>query len=179
VDDKYDNWSAKVPCAIVDTFSTSVQQPREESGRFLNSKGGTEGKFALKYEVVIAIGVPRVIWFSGPWLGQAADETITFVSRLKEAFVDGEVLLADKGYRGDFEKFIVPISGHRYALPTEQNARNYLIYSARQSVERAIKRLRQFGIFHVVWRYSFSFHYACARSAAKLTNLFLLFEPLG
>ena len=89
------------------------------------------------------------------------------------------MFIANKIYHGDQFSFLLPLPGHRITLSNEDNAFNYLIYSARQTVERVICHLKIFGIFSGIWRYSFSFHAMCTHAAAKLCNLFLIFEPLG
>ena len=174
LDDKHVNWPYSVPSGIIDTFSTKVEQPKEESWEYLQGKNS----FGFKYEIVCSIGVPRIIWLSGPWKGAASDVTIAELSGVKEELKD-EALLADKIYRGDKISFIVPHSGHRYSLSEEKRAYNYLVYSARQSIERVIRRMKVFGIFHIVWKYSASFHALCTKVIGKLVNLFLIFEPLG
>jgi hypothetical protein len=128
-------WIFKVPSGIIDTFSCTVLQPREESWEFLRKAN----EYNIKYEVVMSIGVPRIIWLSGPWKGAAADSTISSLSGIKEILSEGEALLADKAYRGDKISFIVPFSGHRYVLSSEERAYNFLVYCARQSIERIIR----------------------------------------
>jgi hypothetical protein len=151
-----------------------VEQPRDESWRYLVGRN----TFGIKYEICVSIGTPRICWLAGPWMGAASDPTIAMQSNIKTMMLPNEALLADKIYRGDRLHFIVPLTGHRYALDQEERAYNYLVYSVRQSVERVIDRLTNFGIFHQIWRYSFELHQICTRVCAKLVNLFLNFEPL-
>ena len=159
----------------MDTFTVEVTQPHEESWHYLI---GTN-QWGIKYEIAVAIGVPRIIWISSPWRGAASDPTIATQSGILELIGDHESLMTDKIYRGDWFSFLLPLSGHRTSLSSEDNAYNYLIYAVRQTVERVICRLKIFGIFSGVWCYSFSLHALCTHAAAKLCNLFLLFEPLG
>ena len=159
----------------MDTFTVKICQPHDESWHYLI---GTN-RWGLKYEIVAAIGVPRICWISGPWMGNASDPTIATQSGILNEIRDGEVLMTDKIYRGDRFSFLVPLPGHRTSLPGEDNAFNYLIYCVRQTVERVICRLKNFGFFAIIWHFSISLHALCVHAAAKLCNLFLLFEPLG
>jgi DDE superfamily endonuclease len=127
----------------------------------------------------MAIGVPRIIWLSGPWKGVGADSTISCLSGIKEILDEGEMLLADKGYRGHDLEFITPVTGHRRFLSNQSNAYNYIVYSGRQSIERVIKRMRIFTVLHMRWRYSLELHRLVMKVIGKLVNLCFLFHPLG
>lgn len=111
-------------------------------------------------------------------MGAASDPTIAQQSKIKDLLLPNEAVLADKIYKGDRLHFIVPLSGHRYALDHEERAYNFMVYSVRQHVERVINRLTNFGVFHETWRYSFALHQLCTRVCAKLVNLFLIYETL-
>jgi len=97
---------------------------------------------------------------------------------LTDLLPEDERLLADKGYLNDPEHFICPVSGQSWNLDSEDRARNYMIYSARQSVERIFCRIKKFGFWNVPWRASIGLHGLCAKVIAKLVNYHLLFEPL-
>ena len=135
-------------------------------------------EFGVKFEIICSIGTPRIIWLSGPYKGAANDATISQMSGVKNLLV-GESLLADKSYKGDRISFITPLFGHRFTLDSGQNAYNYLIYSARQSIERVISRLSVFQIFNSTWHHSFLLLKKCVEICCKLINLFFIFEPLG
>ena len=151
-----------------------VEQPRDESWRYLVGRN----TFGVKYEICVSLGVPRICWLSGPWMGAASDPTIAQQSNIKDLMLPNEAILADKIYKGDRLHFIVPLSGHRYALDHEERAYNFMVYSVRQHVERVINRLTNFGVFHETWRYSFALHQLSTRVCAKLVNLFLIYETL-
>jgi hypothetical protein len=175
LNDRYEKWQFSVPCAIIDTTTFYVSKPRTQAWQYLVGRN----QYGIKYEVVCSIGVPRFIRVSGPYKGAASDATIPFQSGVLYDFQKNEALLADKMYRGNRMTFLSPISGHLFHLTCEERAYNYLIYRARQSIERIISRLKVFGIFHVTWRFSFSLHERVTFVCCKLVNLFLLFEPLG
>jgi transposase len=132
----------------------------------------------IKYEIGLSFGCPRVIWLSGPYKN-SHDATIVNTSTLKEKLQEGERVIADKSYRGSPKTFICPITSEKWTLPREDQTRNYMIYSARNAVERVISRIKNWGFLKTQWRYSIELHALCMKVACKLVNLFLLFEPLG
>lgn len=152
-----------------------ISEPKLSSWEYLC---GTD-KWCVKYEVCVSIGVPRIIWWSGPYKGAASDASIANVSGIKEKMKIGEKALADKIYRFDEDNFVCPVTGHRYALTEGQKEYNFLIYSARQTVERLIKRIRNGKFSKSIWRYDIDFHKLCFHAQSKITNLCFLFEPLG
>jgi hypothetical protein len=164
-----------VPSAIIDTFTVEVLQPVEQSWQYLYERH----RYGIKYEVICAIGNPKIIWLSGPWRGTASDPTIANQSGIKRLLHENEALLSDKIYRGDKISFITAVPGHTYNLDDEEKAYNHLVYSARNSVERLIHRITSSGIFQHVWKYSFRLHQRCMRSVARLVNFTLIYEPLG
>lgn len=133
----------------------------------------------MKYEVVISIGVPKIIWVEGPFKGAAADITIAKQSGVRRLLrLQEEAALADKGYRNDVISFVVPLQGHKKELKGDDAAYNYLVYMARQSVERVLKRLKIFHILKSIWKYSLTFHHYVVIACCKLTNFSLVFDPL-
>ena len=128
--------------------------------------------------MVCSIGNSRVIWFDGPWKSSVPDCSISRRSQLRVALPGDERLLADKGYRHDARYFICPVTGKSWTLDLEDRARNFMIYSARQTVERIFCRIKKFGFWTLPWRASIGLHALCARVIAKLVNFHLIFEPL-
>ena len=102
-----------------------VNQPHEESWQYLI---GTN-QWGIKYEITVAIGVPKIIWISGPWRGAASDPTIATQSGILVKIGRHESLMTDKIYRGDHFSFLLPLPGHRSSLPSEDNTYKYLIYA--------------------------------------------------
>jgi hypothetical protein len=170
---RFDNWNYLSPSCIIDTSKFQITRPHLCPWQY---KIGAN-VYAIKYEIVCSLGVPEIIWVSGPWKGCASDPTIAKCSGILAALQFDEMILSDKIYRGDSLNFIHPISGK--VLSYECKLYNYLIYSARQSIERVISRLKIFGIFSLIWRYSIDFHCIIFLTCCKLVNLFLLFERLG
>lgn len=164
-----------MPSGIIDTFTVEVLQPVEQSWQYLFEKH----RYGIKYEIVCAIGNPKIVWLSGPWRGTASDPTIARKSGIKSYLHENEALLSDKIYRGDRQTFLTAVPGHTYVLEDEEKAYNFLVYSARNSVERLIRRITSSGIFQHVWRFSFKLHKKCMKAVSKLVNFTLIFEPLG
>lgn len=164
-----------MPSGIIDTFTVEVLQPVEQSWQYLFERH----RYGIKYEIVCSIGSPQIVWLSGPWRGTASDPTIANKSGIKAHLHENEALLSDKIYRGDKRSFLTAVPGHTYVLESEEKAYNYLIYSARNSVERLIRRVTSSGIFQHVWRYSFRLHRRCMNAVAMLINFTLVYEPLG
>jgi hypothetical protein len=134
----------------------------------------------VKYEIVCSLGDSEIIWVSGPWKGAASGPTIAKHSGILQLIGMEEMLLADRIYRGDSLNFLYPVSGeHEFFLSRGERTYNYLVYSARQSIERVIERVKIFGIFHLIWRYDLKFHSDIVFTCCKLVNLFLIFEKLG
>ena len=128
----------------------------------------------MKYEVVCSIGKPRIIWFDGPWKVTVPDCTISRRSQLRVALSGNERLLADKGYINAPNYFICPVTGKSWTLNSEDKTRNYMIYCARQTVERLFSRIKKFGFWHIPWRASIGLHGLCARVTAKSVNFYFL-----
>jgi len=173
--DRYDKWNFPAPCAVIDTKTFQIWQPSDRSWQYLIGRN----TYGVKYELVCSIGVPRFIWCSGPYKGVASDATIPLQSGLLGNFSQHEALLADKIYKGNRNLFLCPLPGNYYSLSQEEKSYNFLIYSARQCIERMISRLTVFGVFQISWKYSFALHGLLVQTACKMVNLFLLFEPLG
>lgn len=143
VNDRKEQWPHRNPSCIIDCFKVRTLQPAVEPWQYYFLKG--EG-YGVKFEIVCSMGCPRIIYCSGPWRGAARDDTIAKYSEAKRFLEKGERLLANKIYRADTETFICPLPGTRSQLTDAENLRNYSIYSARQSVERLIKRDRNFAV---------------------------------
>jgi hypothetical protein len=143
LNDRWENWHLNVPSAIIDTWTSSIEQPDLESWQYYCPH---KKCYALKYKVLCSLGNPRICWLAGLFKEAANDATISHASGIKAIMQPNEAFLADKQYRGDPTTFICPASRHRYSLNDHDNQRNALIYSARQFVEQLIKQLRHFTV---------------------------------
>jgi DDE superfamily endonuclease len=174
LEDRKQGWPWKALSGIIDTFTCEVLQPQEESWEFCRSPN----HFTVKYEIVRQLGCLEL--FGSPVLGKELGLTqLLLLSGIKEMLGGEETLLADKGYRGEDNKisFICPTSGHRSVLPKGTNAYKYIVYSAPQSIERVIRRMRIFTILYMRWRFSLALHALVVKVLGKIVNLIFLFEP--
>ena len=123
--DWFVDWPHIVSSAMIDTFFCVIEAPELLRHEYYNLHYYGHG---LKYQVVIAIGCPRICALSLGFRGSASDVAIWKKSGVLEHMRDDEVFLADKLYRGDPSKFITPCPGKRNDLSEEDKARNFLIY---------------------------------------------------
>lgn len=66
---------------------------------------------AVKYEVGVCIRTGRIVWIHGPC--RAAEHDINVARQAFVSFLgDGEMAVADTGYRGEFRTIKTPDSGH-------------------------------------------------------------------
>lgn len=175
--DRFRNWTYRVLSAVIDTFFCHVEAPDIYPHEYYNPHYNGYG---IKYQIVIAIGVPSICDLSFSFKGLTSDGLMAQVSGIFEKMEENEAFLADKQYRGEPRRFIVPSSGHRTQQTEEDKARNYLIYRARQTVERVIKRLRIFRLLkQAPWRYSIELHEMCTKVICKVVNFLFIIEPLS
>jgi len=173
-EDRWDNWNHLVPSFLIDTTSVAIEEPYQYGWECHTA--GHKGTH-IKYQIVCAIGVPRVIDFIDPWPGAANDNTIS--ESIKDKMVFGEVGIGDKGYRHDKYSWLVPRPGRKVQQDKNDKTFNYKIHAVRQTVERLIKRIKTFNVIKVQWRWSIDLHIKCFKVICKLVNLALAFEPLG
>jgi hypothetical protein len=80
----------------VDGTDFSIQEPSPFNKKWMTPKLKCAG---LKYEVGISIFSGDIVWIYGPHRGAKADITI-FKKKLQQFLCKGEMVEADKGYRG-------------------------------------------------------------------------------
>jgi hypothetical protein len=131
----------------------------------------------IKYQIACAFGVLRIIDVTDPWPCAASDNTVS--QELKTKMLPGECGMGDKAYRTDRIHWLVPRPGRKATHTTGDLAYNYNIHAVRQTIERLIKRIKQFNVIKLPWRWSIDFHKKCFMVMCKLVNLTLLTEPLG
>ena len=123
--DHFCEWPHRVPSALIDTFYCHIKAPDVYPHKYFNPHYNGYG---IKYQLVVAVGVPAICHLSVPFKGLASDSLIAEVSGVYEEMEEEEAFLADKQYCGDPSKFVTPCSGHCTNLPDEDKARNFLIY---------------------------------------------------
>lgn len=105
----------------------------------------------LKYEIAVNWLTGRLHWVAGGVFGSIADITLTRFSGLLRHLVDGERLLADKGYEGE-PQIWTPFKGMPWELSPQESAWNALMNPPRTIVENAFWRLHRFRILSTTYR---------------------------
>ena len=175
--DWFRNWANCVPSAVIDTFFCHIEVPDVYPHEYYNPHYNGYG---IKYQIVIAIGIPAICDLSHSFKGLTSDVMVSEVSRIFEKMEEDEAFLADKQYCGNPRRFVVPSSGHRTQQTEEDKAWNYLIYQAKQTVKWVIKHLWIFWLLkQSPWRYSVELHEICTKVNCKIVNFLFLIEPLS
>jgi hypothetical protein len=104
LNDRYEKWNYSVPCAIIDTKTFVIQQPKDHSWHYVVGRN-TYG-----------------IDLFGPFIGAASDATIPVQSGTLQNFSNHEALLADKIYKGNQILFLCPLQGNYFTLTREEKA---------------------------------------------------------
>ena len=119
---------------------------------------------SLHYEVALAISTGDIVHINGPFpCGNYPDITI-FRSRLKQMLEDGEMVEADKGYRGEYYHVRTPVD---YEDDEEKRAKEK-IRSRQETVNR---RFKQFGALKQVFRHPIGVHRVVFESIVVLTQV--------
>jgi hypothetical protein len=157
--------------SIVDVTRVRIQKPKDNQRLFYSAKD----KFhALKFEVVVTISNPRIIWVNGGIPGSIADITIAR-EELLGLLDEGEKILADLGYRGREDSLWTPFLNPQLPKQVEMNHEHNRI---RQIVERLNQPLKVFDCLKSIWRHDHLFCTRCFNVIGRLTNLILERHPL-
>ena len=168
---RFDDCILENCCSVIDVTRVQVQKPKVNQGLFYSAKD----KFhPLKFEVVVTIANPRIIWVNGGFPGSKSDITIAREDLLTN-LAEGERVLGDLGYRGRENALWTPFLNPRFDQETGMNVEHSRI---RQVVERMNQRLKIFDCLKSVWRHEHLFLQQCFNVIAKLTNLVLISQPL-
>lgn len=118
----------------------------------------------LRYEVALAISTGDIVHINGPFpCGNYPDITI-FRQKLKRMLADGEMVEADRGYRGEYYHVRTPVDYH-----TEAEKRSKEKIRARQ--ETVNRRFKQFGALKQIFRHHIGVHRVVFESVVVLTQL--------
>jgi hypothetical protein len=85
-------------------------------------------------------------------------------------------VLADKGYQGSSFCFI-PYKGEN--LLEFQVATNLLIGKARITIERSIRRVKNYNCLRIAWRHELSLHPPTFRVCSEIANILMDYYPLN
>lgn len=120
---------------------------------------------AVKYEVGVCIRTGRIVWIHGPC--RAAEHDINVARQAFVSFLgDGEMAVADTGYRGEFRTIKTLDSGHfrsgrEYGEAAVARARHEAVNSRLKNKEVLVKP------FH----HDLRFHSSCFRAVAVIEEL--------
>lgn len=118
----------------------------------------------LRYEVALGISTGDIVHINGPFpCGNNPDITI-FRKKLKQMLRNGEMVEADKGYRGEYDHVRTPVD---YETEDERKSKSTLL--ARQ--ETVNRRFKQFGALKQVFRHNIMVHRVVFESVVVITQL--------
>jgi hypothetical protein len=162
------------PSCLVDTTFVPTRTPYLCPYFYYNVN---KHSYGLLYQVAVGLSFPvRIVDFSGPFKGSCSDVSI-FRSTLLPLLRERELVMCDKGYLAE-KRCWTPPKGKFQTLTREQKGKSIEVTKIRQVNERAIERLKEYGIMTKKWTLDFEFHGLCARCVAKLTQLQLFTNPL-
>lgn len=150
----------------VDGTDFRIQEPSPFSPSWYSHKFQGPG---VRYEVAISINGGDIVWTNGPFpCGSNPDITI-FRKGLIHMLEGGEMVEADRGYRGEPGRIRTPVD---YATPLEKQQKNL----ARARHETVNRRFKQFGILstrfrHYVSNDDLSLHKTVFESVVVITQL--------
>ena len=128
-------------------------------------KGWFSHKFngpALRYEVAVCIQSGEIVWFSGPHPAGKWTDLKIFRLALKYILQAGEMVEADRGYRGE-PLFIKTPSG-------DNDDQAKLVRSRHETVNR---RFKQWNCLSRVYRHHLTKHQSVFAAVASITQLSL------
>ena len=150
----------------VDGTDFRIQEPSPFAPGWYSHKYKTAG---VRYEVAVSINGGDIVWTNGPFpCGSNPDITI-FRQGLIHMLEGGEMVEADRGYRGEPGRIRVPVD---YATPIQKAEKN----TARARHETVNWRFKQFGSLsnrfrHRVSRKDLSLHKTVFEAVAVITQL--------
>jgi hypothetical protein len=144
----------------VDGTDFKIQQPIPFSKRWYSHKFNGPG---LRYEVAVSINGGDIVWTNGPFPCSWHDITI-FRSDLMLKLRRGEMVEADKGYRGQPDKIR---TCDDYQNKKERDQKRL----ARACHETVNGRFKKFNILKVPFRHNLSRHQNVFQAVVVLTQL--------
>lgn len=131
--------------------------------RFYSHKFRSAG---LRYEVGICILTGHIVWVNGPFRCGMNDLQISRQA-LIGALEEGEMVEADRGYRGEHLKIKTPSSLHVHSEKARKMKQN-----VRSRHETVNERFKNFSVMHNEFRHpELLKHSSCFRAVAVITQL--------
>ena len=155
--DRFNKW-----CRVtIDGTDFKINEPSPFSPMWYSHKYCGPG---IRYEIGVSINGGDIVHINGPFpCGAWADLTI-FRSKLMHMLLPGEMVEADNGYRGEYQKIRTPVD---YSNEEERRAKR----RARARHETVNRRFKQFGILKQVYRHRLCDHGAVFHACAALTQI--------
>jgi DDE superfamily endonuclease len=151
----------KTCLVTVDGTDCPIYEPRPFSKAWYSHKLKGPG---LRYEVAVCIQTGDIVWFSGGFpCGRWPDLKI-FRRALKQMLNVGEMVEADKGYRGEPSCVRTPTDWVSYV---DRKAKS----RARSRHETVNRRLKQWGCLRQTFRHDRRVHKVCFAAVAVCTQL--------
>ena len=118
---------------------------------------------ALRYELVVCIETGDIVGFMGPVAPKYNQDITNFRWKTRRMLGPGEMVVADKGYRGDI-KCCTPLNAKN---PHHLKAMSH----ARARHETVNRRLKQFKVLQIGFRHHRTKHHLAFRAVASMTQL--------
>lgn len=145
----------------VDGTDFEIHEPTPFSSGWYSHKFRGPG---LRYEVALAISTGDIVHINGPFpCGNYPDITI-FRSKLRGMLQDGEMVEADKGYRGEYYHVRMTVD---YDGDDERRMKEKVL-ARHETVNR---RFKQFGALKQVFRHDIGVHRVVFESVVVITQL--------
>ena len=159
-------------CLIVDVNRLQIFKPKRNQADYYSLK---DKYHALKFELVVAIDNPRIIWVNGAFKGDECDIKIARKELIGNLDV-GERVLADLGYRGESQHLWTPVQNPRLQAEHDMNRE---LHRTRQIVERVNQRIKVFDCFKGIWRHDHEYCNRCFNVVSNLVNITCISHPLN
>lgn len=145
---------------VIDCTEIFIQRPTAMTAR---SQTYSSYKHHNTIKLLVVISPTGAITFiSKAWGGRTSDKELTLNSGLLEKVEEGDVFLVDRGFRCEEmfgalgARLLMPsMTKKRAQLPGGEVTTSRKLSSVRIHVERAIRRLKVFRVFHTVLPISF------------------------
>lgn len=131
----------------------------------------------LKYEIAVHWLTGHIHWVAGGVFGSISDLTVTRYSTLLRRLLQGEYVLADKGYIGE-PQLLCPYKGRTTQLNPQQCLWNKLMNPYRTIVENAFARLHKFKILSTPFRHPLALHPKVFAVVAQIAQIDIAIHPL-
>ncbi|KAJ3293818.1 hypothetical protein HDU76_007006 [Blyttiomyces sp. JEL0837] len=172
MEDRWINWSHRVPSMYVDGTDFKVQEERPLNKDLFSHKLNHAG---FRYQVATANAVPKIVWWSGGVPCGAWPDLRMVRETLVPLLEPGERVAADKGYRGE-PKVVTHLEGRTPEI-TKHNQMLKLMGARHETVN---KQLKDFGVLAQTYRGDKAFHPIIFGAVAQITNVkFQRYPPFG